>query len=477
MLSKRRILGLAVASGSLTAVELAPLNGGAEATRAAEFVFPDGLGLHDPSRLGKALRQFLKDHKFGASRCVVGLEARSLTARDKALPPGVGSQVRQVLSLAVEREFASDLKDLVFDYAPDGQDRETASAMLVAAPRAAIEQLTAMTQAAGLRAEGITSSTMVLAAGRAGDKPEPERLILRVFGGGAELLTESATGARTMRPLAVPAMDGAPTDEWLDRLVAELRRVVLLLPAGESGGPERQLVIWNEAGLDSGDRDALAERLSLAARLESVPAGVHTNGLGASRAPGQFCAASAVALSAVNGQELPVDFLHSRLSPPAKSALARQVAWAAALAGVVVLAGALLVWDWRNDRADIADMRARIGLLEPARAEARSVIKRTKLALTWCDRRPVFLECVKEITMAFPPDGRIWATRVTIQDPDEMNVVLAGKAVSEAAVLDVLDRIKANPRMSRVNSLYLRQAGRDGREVAFAMSFSFGGSD
>ena len=109
--------------------------------------------------------------------------------------------------------------------------------------------------------------------------------------------------------------------------------------------------------------------------------------------------------------------------------------------------------------------------------EAEKVIRRTKLAMTWYDRRPEFLECVKQVTMAFPPDGKIWATRVTIQDPDEMNVILAGKAVSEAAVLDVLDRIKADPRMSQVKSLYLREAGRDGREVAFAMSFSFGGSD
>ena len=77
--------------------------------------------------------------------------------------------------------------------------------------------------------------------------------------------------------------------------------------------------------------------------------------------------------------------------------------------------------------------------------------------------------------MAFPPDGKIWATRVTIQDPEEMKVVLAGKAVSETAVLDVLDRIKENPRMSQVKSLYLRQAGRNGREKAFAVSFSYGG--
>ncbi len=473
MLSKRRILGLAVNGRSITAVELTPLNGGADATRAAEFVFPDGLGLQEPARLGKALRQFLKDNKFGASRCILGLDARALTARDKALPPGVGDQVRQVLSLAVEREFASDIKDLVVDYAPADHGRDTASALLVAAPRVVIEQLTTMTQTAGLRAEGITASTMALAAGSA----EPEQLILRVFGGGAELLTESPTGVRTMRPLTVPpAKDGA-TGEWLDSLVAELRRVVMLLPDDTSGNRKRQLLIWNEAQLDEGDRDILADRLGLSARLESVPTGVHTNGLGASHLPGQFCAASAVALAGVKGQDLPVNFLRSRLSPTAKSALGRQIALGAALAGILVLAGAWLVWDWQNDRAEIARMNARISLLAPARTEAQSVIKRTKLARTWYDRRPAFLECVKEITLAFPSDGIIWATRVTIQDPEEMKVVLAGKAVSETAVLDVLDRIKENPRMSQVKSLYLRQAGRDGREKAFAVSFSYGGSD
>jgi len=473
MLSKRKTLGLAVNGRSITAVELTPLNGGADATRAAEFVFPDGLGLGEPTRLGKALRQFLKDNKFGASHCILGLDARVLTARDKDLPPGVGDEMRQVLSLAVEREFASDIKDLVVDYAPACHGNEAASALLIAAPRVVIEQLTAMTQAAGLRAEGITSSTMALASGSA----EPGQLTLRVFGGGAELLTESATGSRTMRPLPMPAAKGKATGHWIEELVAELRRVVMLLPAETSNGRKRQLVIWNEARLDESDKDILAERLDLSARLESVPTGVHTNGLGASSLPGQFCAASAVALAGVKGQDLPVDFLHSRLSTTAKSAIGRQVAMVAALAGIILLVGAWLVWDWQNDRADIADMNARISLLAPAKTEAQSVIKRTKLARTWYDRRPAFLECVKEITMAFPPDGKIWATRVTIQDPEEMKVVLAGKAVSETAVLDVLDRIKENPRMSQVKSLYLRQAGRSGREKAFAVNFSYGGSE
>jgi len=55
-------------------------------------------------------------------------------------------------------------------------------------------------------------------------------------------------------------------------------------------------------------------------------------------------------------------------------------------------------------------------------------------------------------------------------------VVFSGKAIGESAVLDVLDRLKANPKLSDVKPLYIRQAGRDRREVAFAMSFAFAGS-
>ncbi len=485
MLSKRRIIGLAVEGRSLTAVELTPLNGGATASRAAEFAFPEGLSLQDSPRLGKALRQFLKDNGFGASRCVIGLDARSLTARDKTLPPGVGGQVRQVLSLAVEREFASDLKDLVFDYAPAGDDdREATSALLVAAPRAAVQQLTATAQAAGLRVQGITASTLALAAGTDAVQGDAERLVLRVFKTGCELLTESVTGVRTMRTLPVVVADDA--DGWIERLIAELRRVVMLLPA--SAGRSRELLIWNEAGLDTRARDILAERLALAVRMESVPKGIHANGLGPGPLPGQFCAASAVALAAVRGQALPVDFLHSRLGAARKPLVSRQIAWSAALAGVVVVAAAWGLWDWQQDRAEIARLEKQSKDFKPGIALASGIIDRTKLARTWYDQRPGYLECLKALTLAFPQDGHIWAARVNIGPdtekvrgaapaPDRLNVVVTGNAEDKKQVLDVLDRLNSNPRLSKAQSIYMRATGKGGREVSFALSFSFVGSD
>ena len=48
----------------------------------------------------------------------------------------------------------------------------------------------------------------------------------------------------------------------------------------------------------------------------------------------------------------------------------------------------------------------------------------------------------------------------------DMRVVFSGKAVSESAVLDVLDRLKARPGVSDVKPLYLRLVSADRRDRA-----------
>jgi len=499
MLSRRRILGLAVGSESVTAVELSPLNGGANTCRAGRFAFPDAVGLADPQVLGRALRQFLKQRGFTASRCVIGLDAHWLTARDKPLPAGLGDQAAQALALVVEREFASDLKDLVFDYAPGEIPRDRGkSALLVAAPRQAVEQLTAMAQAAGLKAEAVTSSTLALAAGVKPSTvgPGQERIVFRVFESGAELLTD-VQGVRTMRPLLCePPEDGDKQRAWLDRLLGDLRRVVLLLPQ-PSPGQTRELVIWNEARLDEKVFKPISETLGVRIRTESVPEGIHTNGLPDDARQGQFCAAAAVALAGLRGQQPPVDFLHSRLAKSRKPLLTRKLVWSAAVTGVVLLAVGLFAWDWHLDQAAIAEMRQTASQLKPHLERANLNIERTEAARTWHDRRPGHLECMMALTKAFPVEGRVWAKQVTIlpepppKDPggalgngsarrtgrwNKLRVTVLAFAAESKAGLDVLDRLKANPRIERIKSDGLRATGKGGKQQSFSITYLYDGS-
>ena len=127
--------------------------------------------------------------------------------------------------------------------------------------------------------------------------------------------------------------------------------------------------------------------------------------------------------------------------------------------------------DWHRDTVEAAALETRLNAMAGDLTEARATIDKVTFARPWYDQRPSYLDCMRELTLAFPQEGRIWTTSLAIQE--DMRVVFSGKAVSESAVLDVLDRLKANANLTDVKPLYLRQAGRSGREVAFAMSFTF----
>jgi hypothetical protein len=479
MFRRRKMLGLAVTSRSITAVEVVATNGGGRTRRAAEFVFADGAGLHEPASLGRALRQFLRSNGFSASRCVIGMEAKWLTARAKTLPPGASGSIPQILSIMVEREFASDRKDLVFDYALGADTGEQRSVLLVAAPQNVLNGLVLMAQAAGLTVAGITASTMALVAATDNSTAQ-DRLVLHLFGGGAELALQSKGAMRVMRRLSVsvpigrPAGEGA-TDGWLDDLASQLRRVVSLLPAGSDGPNTPELLIWDEAGLGEAARTALSERLAMPVKLCERPGGLES--AGAERRPpvARSSAAAAMALGALRGRPPEVDLLHSRLSPERTLAIGRKAAWAAAMAATLIVAGTVLAMDWHSDRLETDSLGTKLKAMAADLDEAKSTISKVTFARPWYDRRPSYLDCMRELTLAFPEEGLIWTTSLAIRE--DMRVAFSGKAVSESAVLDVLDRLKANPKLSAVQPGPIHQAGRQGREVAFDMSFTFKQSD
>ncbi len=473
MLRRRRMLGLAVASRSATAVELAGPKGGPRVVRAAEFVFPDEVGLEDPGPLGQALKTFLRSRRFSASRCVIGIDAAHLTARPKTLPPGAEGSAEGILSLAVEREFASDPKDLLFDYTPGSGEDGRASALLVAAPRGHVDHLLAMAQGAGLAVSGVTSSTMALAASANG-LMLTDRLVLHVFRGGAELASRSPDGLIQVHRLPVSpppdAEDAAgPAGAWLDDLPHDLRRAAYGRLGETADRPVRELLVWDETGQPPRAWDDLASQLGVGVRLCASD-----EARGEAAGGGQYSAAAAIALAGLRGHRLPIDFIHSRLAPRRKLAVSRQVAWGAAAAAAVLVAAALLVLDTLGTEREVADLEGRLAANRPAVTAAEAIVEKAAFARRWYDRRPPLLECLRAVTLTFPAEGGIWATNLRLDET--LRGHISGKADTEAIVLDVLDRLKASPRFADVKPLYLREAGPGGREVAFAMSFRYDGS-
>jgi hypothetical protein len=479
MMTPRKLLGLAVTERSIAAVEVGVVHGGRKVLHAAEFPLPEGDPAQAPTALGKALRQFLRQNHFSAGRCIIGIEAKWLIAKEKSLPPTSPDLLAGALSIATEREFASESKDLTFDYSgPVVDSAQGQSVLLVAVPRRNVDHLLATAKAAGLTVTAVTSSTMALASATRGPA-SPRRLVLHLSPAAAELSVQSSGGFRLLRrlPIALPvsaAAGSSPADGWLNDLAGELRRVVALLPGSQMPQPAPDLHIWNASGLPAAAFSDLGKRLSLEVRLCTYP-----SDLGIADAPaepaGGSAAAAALAIVGFSRQMLAVDFLHSRLDPRKKVALRKKVAWGAGLAALVLLLGLALFLDWRKDEQDVQDLKDQLAGMKESLATAKDMVDKAAFARGWYDRRPKHLDCLRELTLAFPAEGRIWATSLALGE--DSRALLSGKAADEGAVLEVLDRLSKNPQFRDVKPLYIREVGGGVQGVSFAVSLSYAGSE
>lgn len=470
MLGRHGIIGLSFTQRSVTAVEVVPANGGGRVVRAAEFVVPADIDREDPAALGDRLRQFLKDERFSSRRCVIGMEATWLTAREKSLPPGAGGSLRDILAIAIEREFASDRGDLLFDYVEMPAAAAGRSVLLVAAPLRQIVFLRETVRAAGLSVRGITSTTVALACsgnGSGGDR----HLVLHLFPGGAELAGVSDGVPDLIRRLPVPISADEPVDGCVDGLVDELRRVLALLPGDSSAARAGQLLVWSAVPFGERQREVLAERLDMTVGLRECPGGIDPGIIAGVDHGRRFGAAAAVAGAMLGGRSPAVDFVNSRLAPPKESTLFRKITWAAVTALALLAALIAAVLDWRADLRETADMETRLAAMAPDIERAQRIIDRTGFARNWYDRRPGFMDCLYRLTLLFPPEGGIWVTTLTLED--NMQIVIAGKADRESTVLSLLDGMTDDPRFTEVKPLYLRRPQKGGREISFGMSCRF----
>ena len=256
----------------------------------------------------------------------------------------------------------------------------------------------------------------------------------------------------------------------VDGLSSELRRILSLAPA-EQDDRARELLIWDSLGLDRSLLESVGHGLGLPLRVCEPGSDLEVTDSSSTPTSSKFAQAAALACCA--GRSPAVDFLHSRLAPRRKPRLGRRTLWGAAASAVLLAAGLFLLLDWHTSRQKVTALQKQLAGLRDGTEEAKDLVENTTFARAWYDRRPRFLDCVREITQAFPQEGRIWATSLMVRE--DMQVLLTGKAVNEGAVLEVLDRLNANPRLSNVKQLFIRQVGGTSREWSFAISLSLRG--
>lgn len=499
MFNSHKTLGLAVTEQGITAALVDSSSSGRTILRTAAVPFTDVINLSQPQALGVELKRVLSSQGMGGGRCVIGLAATWIAAREKMLPPSDDESLRGMLAIAAEREFASGTGDLAFDYCATTTERGSL-ALLAAAPRQVIGPMLAAAKAAGLTVTSVTSSTLALAGGSRGDVLPGGRLVLCLQPGGVELAVHAPAranrgimgqaGPRLLRHLAV-RLGQSPSN--VDGLCKELQRVLsLAAPSQDAQGP-REVLVWDSLGLDSATMESIGRQLGLPVRICKLPADLAD--LSGSSAPVDNKFAHAAALAACETASGSMDFLHSRLAPPPLPRFSRRTLGLAAVGAAVLLALAGAGLDGYIQSNRVTDLKNELDSLKTPTQEARKQVDDFYFVRGWYDRRPEFLDCLKEIAEAFPEEGRCWATYLsthldthgelpgkapstplgTVPLREDMLVELSAKAVDEKAAQEVLNRLGHSSRLANVTPVVIRSANDKSDEVMFDVTLRFPG--
>jgi len=472
MLSARNILGIAVDEFGIVAAEVRFRPSRSEVRRVGQWSFEERLNSDNAKDLGQKLRQFLRTNHFSSKQAIIGIPTKWIIAKEIIAPPASPDVLAGMLSIQAERAFSLNASELIFDYCGRTSVSEKSEVLLLAARRQIIDQITELVVAAGLQVQSMTVSA--LAFSKVLSKTGPEyRYGLYTRPTYCEFWTQVNGTPRSIQHVPIAGEHRTP-DEHTEQLVAMIQRMILL-SSQQGQSPPYHVTAYDGCGLMDEMINRLNEQLAPQVTVTNGGSQILSGRLRLSDYPedAQSIAAVAVAMIAVGTDKPPVDFLNPRIGVKKTSHRKSVTVWAGIIGVVCLVALATVLVDWQADRRDIATYAQQLELMSEDITAAQEVVDRISYASSWTSQEPVFLNCLRELTLTFPEEPMVWATNLRLSE--NAGAALVGKAVDENSFYEVLDKIKEHKAFSNVQMIHIRDAGRDSREKEFAVHFEFRG--
>jgi len=467
MLGTRTLLGLAIDEHGVMVAEIGGRSGRPDVRRVGHWAFPAPFDGGQAQELGHQFKQYLRANHFSSKQAVIGIPTKWVVAREIVAPPANPEALAGMLAIQAERAFSLNASELIFDYCGQPSTSEGRKILLLAARRQMIEQVKEIATVAGLQVQGVTVSALAF------DRERSKADAARGFGLYArptycEFWSQGAGRPDALKHVPMPSTNGMP-DDRTQRLAAALQRLIMLMPQ-QGQTPPYQVTLYDACGGSEGLVDRLNERL--APQITVRQGGAELSG-GLRLEGAESIAAAAVAMTGAGMSKPQVDFLNPRIGRRQTSPHKRLVGWGVfAAAAVVLVVGAVLV-DWQRTRSDIGTYTEQLEGMSGDLEKARAVVDRMAYARSWTSQTPEFLECLRQLTMAFPEAPTVWATSLALNENSEGSLV--GRAVDDTGIIEVQDRIKQNGAFSDVQMIHIRDVGRNSNEKEFALKFKFQG--
>ncbi|MBN1360562.1 MAG: hypothetical protein JW993_08220 [Sedimentisphaerales bacterium] len=472
MLGTRTLLGLAIDEFGIVAAEVAARAGRPEVRRVGQLTFEGKLSAETAKDLGQQLRHFLRANHFSSRHAVVGIPTKWIVAKEIVAPPASADAVAGMLGIQAERAFSLNASDLIFDYFGRTSTFESSKVMLLAARREIVSDVRELTTAAGLQVRCVTVSALAFGKILSGSGPEA-RYGLYARPTYCEFWSQANGQLRSIKHVPMASANGTTPDR-AEQLTSAIQRLVLL--SGEQDqAPPHQVIVYDGDGRADGLLDRLNTQLRPQITVSDGRAGLMAGPIDLSEGSegAQSIAAAAVAMAGAGPDRPPVDFLNPRIGRKKTSGRKRVTSWAVVAAIIGLAAVGAVVADWQIKRSDIATHTQSLEGISEEIAAAKKLMEQMQYAASWTSQKPVFLDCLRELTNAFPEYGTVWATSLNVSDTGQG--LLVGRANTQANYYEVLNQLQQNPAFANVMQVYLREAGGSARQQEFAIKFEFKG--
>ena len=472
MFSARNILGIAVDEFGIIVAEVRFRPGHSEVRRVGQWSFEEKLNSDNAKDLGQKLRQFLRINHFSSKQAIIGIPTKWIITKEIIAPPASPDVLAGMLSIQAERAFSLNASELIFDYYGRTNVSEKSEVLLLAARRQIVDLITELV-AAGLHVQSVTVSALALS--KVLSKTGPEyRYGLYTRPNYCEFWTQMNGTPRTIQHIPITGKNET-SDEHTEQLVAMIQRRILL-SSQQGQSPPYKITAYDGFGLSDEMLNRLNEKLAPQATVTNGGSQLLSGRLRLSDYPekAQSIAAVAVAKTGIGTEKPPVDFLNPRIGLKKTSHRKTVTIWAGIIGAACLMALVAVFVDWQADRRDIATYTQQLELMSDDISTAKQIVDRISYASSWTSQEPIFLNCLRELTLTFPEEPLVWATNLRLSE--NAGAALVGKAVDEKSFYEVLDKIKEQKAFSNVQMIHIRDAGRDSKEKEFAVHFEFRGA-
>ena len=468
----KKVVGLAVEENQILLAELHQSGSRYRVMHTEVFPFPVESGFTETDRIAVELHQFLRSHHFSAKEVVIGFPAKWLLVKESEIPTVANESLGNVVQLMAEREFSLEMDDLVLDYACSTTTGTTSRLLVMATLRKRMEQILTAVRAAGLKVLSVTCSSLSLFPPTQ-THPSSACYMLYLRRHYAEIVEQNGAGFRSVKHLSFAHGDDQEAGTVPTSLLQQLNNYFTLAsrPSGSAG--KDTLIVWDGADPKAVSLEAFAQQLKRPFEIRSgwdEPDRQNWEWQTAADA-GKYVAPASLAAVGMQTEPVSIDFLHSKVTPHTKSTHKKPLLYTAAAAAVLLIAGIAMAWSWHQDSRAIAAMTSQLAENKAEIEVAEAIAQKISTVQIWYAGRPKVLDCMLELTKAFPEEGTIWVSSLALRE--DMRGIITGKSQNETAFLNVLDQMNKNTVFSNPQMLYLRNTGRNSRDLAFAVDFLY----